>query len=94
MRPYKFQNHYGQTLSTRTPDRETLVLYDSDNSKSDLSQLAEKNIIDNNGDKIDVTKLLRQNLTYSQRLSTRFQNIPDISVFLKSDTSQAFFIAS
>ena len=69
--------------------------HDLDAPESDLGHPAKKVTNNDNSNDIDVTKLPHQNPACIHHLPTRFQNIANISVFLKNDdTSQFFFTKS
>ena len=71
------------------------VSHDLDVPKSDLGYPAKKITNNDNSNDIDVTKLPCQNLAHIHHLPTRFQNVADISVFLKNNnTSQLPFTES
>lgn len=73
---------------------QTSALYDSYDLKSDLVQLAKKDINDDNEKNINAAKLPCQNLACTHRLPTRFQHIANISIFLKNQASKPSFTNS
>ena len=76
------------------PYTEIPALHDSDDLKSDLVQLVNKDTNDDNRGNIDATELPRRNLACTPKLPTRFQHTADISVFLENNASESLFIES
>lgn len=73
---------------------DTLALHDLDTPESDLDQPAKDVTNDDNEDNNNVAELPYRNPAHTHHLPTRFQNVADISVFLRSETSQLSFTES
>lgn len=68
-----------------SPNADTPTLHDLDASTPDLPQPANEVTNDDNKHNIDQAELPRRNPARTHRLPPRFQNVADISVFLKND---------
>ena len=74
-----------KSLLQEPPNITTLASHDLDAPKSDLGPPVKEVIHSDNGNDIDATNLLRRNPACIYYLPTRFQNVADISIFLKND---------
>ena len=68
----------------------TSVLHDLDTPEFNLDHSANEVTNSDSDNDIDATKLSHRNLARIHYLPTRFQNIADISVFLKNNNTSQF----